>query len=67
MKYKNNSDTNQANLKVFNEGDRVWVRNYRSEQKWSQGEITGKIGQAMYHVRNLEETRTSVKAGQVTV
>ena len=67
MKYKNNSDTNQANLKVFNEGDRVWVRNYRSEQKWIQGEITGKIGQAMYHVRNLEETRTSVKAGQVTV
>ena len=67
MKYKNNSDTNQADLKVFKEGDRVWVRNYRSGQKWIQGEIIGKIGQAMYHVRNLEETRTLVKAGQVTV
>ena len=48
VKYKNNADTNQADLKEFKEGDRVWVRNYRSGQKWIQGEIIGKIGQAMY-------------------
>ena len=51
VKYKNNADTNQADLKEFKEGDRVWVRNYRSGQKWIQGEIIGKIGQAMYHVK----------------
>ena len=51
VKYKNNADTNQADLKEFKEGDRVWVRNYRSGQKWIQGEIIGKIGQAIYHVK----------------
>ena len=51
VKYKNSANTNQADLKEFKEGDRVWVRNYRSGQKWIQGEIIGKIGQAMYHVK----------------
>ena len=51
VKYKNSADTNQADLKEFKEGDRVWVRNYRSGQKWIQGEIIGKIGQAMHHVK----------------
>ena len=51
VKYKNNADTNQADLKEFKERDRVWVRDYRSGQKWIQGEIIGKIGQAIYHVK----------------
>ena len=71
MKYKNSADTNQADLKEFKAGGRVWVRNYRSGQKWIQDEIIGKIGQAMYHVkgkeRNLEETCTSVKTRQITI
>ena len=42
---KNKSGTNEV---VFKERDRVWMRNYRRQQKWVQGEILGKIGLTMY-------------------
>ena len=44
-------DGKQAELKEFNKGDRVWVRNYRSGQKWVQGKVIEKIGQTMYQVK----------------
>ena len=51
VKHKNDTNTKQADLKKINEGDRVWVRNYRSGQKWDQGKVIEKIGQTMYKVK----------------
>ena len=49
-KHKKKSEK-QHDLNEFNKGDKVWARNYRKGQKWVQGVILDKIGQAMYHVK----------------
>ena len=51
MKAKDNIEAKKFADKAFKEGDRVWVRNYRSGQKWVQGKVLGKIGKTMYQVK----------------
>ena len=42
-------------LGMFYPGDQVWLRNYRTGQKWIKGTIMSKVGTVMYKVKWCNE------------
>ena len=42
-------------LGIFYPGDQVWLRNYRTGQKWIKGTIICKVGTVMYKVKCCNE------------
>ena len=40
---------------IFYSGDQVWLRNYKSGEKWVKGTIISKIGTVMYRVKCFNE------------